>query len=66
MRQKSAFKQWIKDFGAERLAKRLQISRPAVRHWETGRGLPAPCHMRTIRKLSKGQITYDLIIDGGI
>lgn len=47
-----------------RLAKELGIDRSTISHWRNGTH-PKIEHMKKIRELSKGSITYDHIIDGG-
>lgn len=59
----SVFISWVDEYGAAKLARRLGIDRSAVTHWRVGRNCPRPEQMHTIRKLSKGRVTCDHIVD---
>ncbi len=58
-----SFAEWIDREGVDRLAKRLKINRFTVLHWRAGRHHPRVDQMRVLKKLSKGQLSYDDIIE---
>jgi hypothetical protein len=60
---KVSFRSWIESYGEEKLAERFEVTGVTIRNWKMGYVFPRPEHMREIRKLSKGLITYDIILD---
>ena len=65
-RRTSIFTEWIDHVGVRPLAKRLGVKESAVHHWKRGLCWPRVKQMQEIRRLSKGTVTYDHIIDGGV
>lgn len=63
-RAKGNFIEWVNTYGGVRLAKELGIDPSTISHWRRGTA-PKVEHMRQIRAISKGVVTYDHIIDGG-
>lgn len=63
-RQKNIFIDWVDNYGGPKLAKELGIDESTISHWRSG-STPKVEHMRRIRKISKGHVTYGHIIDGG-
>jgi len=63
MKQKISLKNWIDQEGVHKIAHILKVEESTVRHWRRGHCLPRTEQMRTIRKLSKGLVTYETIID---
>lgn len=57
------FNTWIDEVGSEWLARKLKIHPQAIRNWKSLRSDPKVDHMRRIRRLSKGRITYIIMID---
>ncbi len=55
---------FIEEKGVEFLAKKLGVNPSTVGHWRTGLCYPQVKQMRKIKKLSRGLVTYDTIIDG--
>lgn len=60
----SKFITWIDDIGIEVLAQKLGIDASAVSHWRRGHCWPQVKHIKRIRELSKGTLTYEDIIEG--
>lgn len=54
---------WIDEVGVNKIAQIFCIERTTVRKWRTGTFLPKAFHMYAIVKLSKGQVTYDNMIE---
>lgn len=57
------FAEWVDSIGIEVLALKLKISTQSVKNWRRGISDPKVDHMREMRRLSRGAITYDVIID---
>jgi hypothetical protein len=57
------FADWVLTFGKTALAKHLGVHRTAPTHWITHRNLPNAELFPEIVKLSKGKLTYRIIID---
>ncbi len=63
-RQKYAtFNDWINDKGTIYIAGLLNVNPSTVRHWRRGHCYPGVEQMRAIKKITKGAVTYDIIID---
>lgn len=62
----SAFQIWIDEYGIKNLADKLEINANTVRYWRRGLHVPEAPFMREIKRLSKGKLSYDQIIDGGL
>ncbi len=60
-----SFAEWIDREGVDRLASRLKINRFTVLHWRAGRHHPRVEQMRILKKLSRGALTFDAIIEHG-
>jgi ribosome-binding protein aMBF1 (putative translation factor) len=58
-----SLKDWINDFGVQELAKKMKVQPSTVRHWRNGHCLPRTDQMRKIRRLSKGTVSYERMID---
>ncbi len=61
-----SLKDWINSIGVPRVAKLLKVEESTVRHWRIGRCLPRAEQMFAIKKLSKGSVTYDQMIDNHV
>lgn len=57
------FEQWIDDLGIEEVAGLLKVHICTVYHWRAGRADPRVHHMRYIKKITKGKIGYEQMID---
>lgn len=57
------FTNWIKDYGAGELAKKLEVHHTTVQKWTCGH-LPKASIMAKIRDLSGGKVSYDVMIEG--
>lgn len=57
------FNEWIDARGVEEVARLLDVSVSTVRHWRVGHVFPQVAQMIQIKKLSRGVIGYDAIID---
>lgn len=58
-----SFEDWIEQVGADWLAKRLGLNPFTVLNWRALRCDPQVIHMRAIKRLSKGLVGYDQMID---
>lgn len=58
-----SLRSWIGRLGVPKVAKLLNVEEATVRHWRRGHCLPKAEQMYQIQKLSKGQVTYDGIIN---
>lgn len=63
MKSKISLRDWINQEGVSKIAEQLCVEQSTVRHWRSGHCLPKAQQMREIKKLSKGQVTYDVMID---
>lgn len=61
--KKLTFKRWIESFGEKRLALYLKVHPKAIQYWKTGHCDPRVDHMRRIKRLTHGLITYEMMID---
>lgn len=57
------FEDWIEDIGPQKLAKKLHLDPMTINHWRAGRSDPRVVHMRKIKKISRGLISYEQMID---
>jgi hypothetical protein len=57
------FLDWIDIFGVQDLARELKIDSSTISHWRRGTCWPQVKHMRRIRDLSLGEITYEHMIE---
>lgn len=57
-----SFSEWIDEIGVDRLASQLGVVRSAVFHWKAGRHHPRTEQMKEIIRLSKGEMSFDLIM----
>lgn len=64
MKNKISLRDWIDREGAATLAEKLKVEVSTVRHWKSGHCLPSDKQKRAIKRLSKGEVTYDSMIDG--
>lgn len=67
MRKKKSgitFNKWIKEKGHPYIMTELGIGQKTIGVWERGQGWPSTIHMQKIVKLTKGEITYEMMIDG--
>lgn len=55
---------WIAEKGVSHVAELLGVNPSAVRHWRLGNCRPNVTQMRAIKKITKGAITYEELIDG--
>jgi DNA-binding transcriptional regulator YdaS (Cro superfamily) len=58
-----SFYAWIDENGLHGVAKLLKCHYNTVYYWRTGRWHPRPEQMREIKRLTKGKITYEDILD---
>lgn len=54
------FETWLReqDLTYTEVAKRLGCSRPTVKYWASGKHMPRPGHIKSIAKLTDGDVTY--------
>lgn len=57
------FEDWIDEKGLMQLAIELDVSYMTVHAWRNGNGNPKVDTMRKIKQMTKGKVTYDMIID---
>jgi hypothetical protein len=60
----TSFREWIESMGIPKVSKVLNINHMTARHWLDGRTLPKAKHMMKIKKVTKGKISYEQIIEG--
>lgn len=58
-----SFYSFIDEYGKEALAKKLRITKFTVTGWRRGKNHPRIEVMRQIKRLTKGLVTYEMIID---
>lgn len=57
------FKSWLIEMGAPSLTRKLKVSRMTVYNWKNGKSYPEVTQMKRIKKLAKGVVTYEMMID---
>ncbi len=57
------FDAWLDEMGAVWVARKLKVHPHAVRLWRRKHNDPRVDHMRRIKRLTKGVITYEMMID---
>lgn len=57
------FEDWINEYGPDRLARVLNIHVRTVYHWREKHCDPRVEYMRIIKRLTKGKIGYEQMID---
>lgn len=62
-KKRITFEEWIDREGVDQIAKRLGINRFSVLHWRAKRCDPRVDHMRRIKRLTRGEISYEQMID---
>lgn len=62
-RRGPTFEDWIDHVGVDVLAGILKVTRHTVLHWKAGRCDPRVDHMRRIKKMTRGVIGYEQMID---
>lgn len=62
----TSFKNWIRAQKVEEVSKLLDVRTMTVYNWLWGRVLPRASHMKLIKKLSKGKVGYEQIIEGSL
>jgi hypothetical protein len=60
----TSFEEWIKSVGFTKISKLLEVNEETVKHWLAGRALPKARHMRRIKDVTKGLVSYAAIIEG--
>lgn len=63
-RKKLSLQEWIAEVGPLKVADILNVHPSAVRHWRRNYCLPRAELMRKIKKLSRGRISYESMIEG--
>lgn len=62
-RRKKSLESWINEIGVNKVAQVFCLERSTVRKWRDGSQLPKALHMYSIVQLSKGQVTYESMIE---
>lgn len=57
------FRNWMEKEGTFKLAKQLGVNPSCISHWKRGNAYPSVKHMIAIKKLTKGKIRYEDIIE---
>lgn len=52
-RWETKFGEFVSEFGAERLAERLEVTPPAVYHWVSGEKAPHPARAVAIQRIAE-------------
>lgn len=55
--------QWINKVPQKTLAKKLGVNAATIHYWTIYSSLPRPEMMREIKRLSRGKVTYDSMIE---
>jgi len=63
-KKQMTFIDWINYLGTVEIAKLLKVETATVRQWRRGYCSPKVEHIRQIKILSKGLVSYEAIIDG--
>lgn len=58
------FKDWIADYGRVPLAKKLNVHPSNISHWISGLCYPKVRQMKALKRISRGRIGYEQILDG--
>ena len=59
-----SLKDWIKSKGVRHVADLLNVNPNTVRYWAWGMTYPKTEQMREIKRITKGVVGYEQIIDG--
>lgn len=59
------FTTWIDAYGIQKLAKELKTHPSTISKWKRGH-CPRPWQMENIRDLSRGLVTYDIIVGASV
>lgn len=62
-RKKISFEKWIDEIGVDTLAARLRVLPCTVQLWRRSKCDPRVDQMRRIKRMTRGRIDYDAIID---
>lgn len=62
-KKKLTLRDWIDHQGIDQVAKKLKATRATVRHWRRGYCLPKSDQMLKIKKLSRGRLTIDSMVE---
>lgn len=62
-KNENTFNEWIQTTGVNVIAKKLRTGRTTVENWLSGKCDPRVIQMREIKRITKGVIGYDEIID---
>jgi hypothetical protein len=60
----TSFEDWIKTTKISKIKEMLKVCDSTISHWLSGHTLPRTHQMRKIKKLTKGKVGYDQIIEG--
>lgn len=63
-KKKLSLKEWIDKEGASSLATKLGVNTSTIGHWRTGHSLPSDKQKRLIKRITRGRVGYEQIIDG--
>lgn len=63
MKGSVTLKDWLDSKRAKDLAKEMDVQLASIYQWKSGRHLPCVEEMRKIKKLSKGKVSYDIMIE---
>jgi len=58
-----SFFDWIDEVTPKRIAKLFKVNPQTVRQWRKGISYPSVIHMKRIKKITRGEISYEKIID---
>ena len=59
----ASFDRWVDSLGRNEVARLLGLRPLTVWHWRAHKNYPKVEHMQKIKRLTKGRVTYDMIID---
>jgi hypothetical protein len=61
--RRMSLKNWIDKQGVRAVAETLDVRTATVNYWRRGRSLPRAHQMAEIKKLSRGAVSYDIMIE---
>jgi hypothetical protein len=65
MKKAISFEEWIDRQGIQWVMKKLNVTRFTVMGWKAHRNDPRVDTMRTIKRMTRGEIGYEQMIDRG-
>lgn len=61
--RRMSLRNWIEERGVRVVAETLDVRIATVNYWRRGRSLPRAHQMKEIKRLSRGAVSYDIMIE---